>query len=757
MRSPLPFSLLFLLAVAALSVTDASSAAAASARTSYPASSSGSAAASSSGWHVSQPASPDSRIDLLFALKHSPAQLSDLREAAQRVSDPASGPDSFRRYLSRSEVQRRFAPSKQAEEIVVAFLREQLGIAAEDASSNSNSNPPAESPLAGAASAAPADTNSAARAADTNPSSAAAAPPARATISVLPGGWVRATGVPVSQASAMLHTEFAVWAKHVSEDDAARQQPLRSATGEPSAEAIDHSSSLPLIRSAGGYSLPSDVAAHVDFVGGVTKLPTMRFQAQMVSSRRVHPLLAGGRARSMSSAPNDTNPNTNTNAGTANDTNPADASAPPSSTPGTPDAPGAPSSQIRFDQAYTVTPGFLRELYDIPADARGTFREQNRQALPQFLEQYFSGADLEQYLEKHDVRAVQPTPAVSAQEDSETGSHRPDSNDSGTNPFIPLPSLPPYSQTPTQNISRVRGPNDPLNPGGEASLDTQLALGLAPGVLTEVWSFPGRRDNSAPPSSSNQEPFLDWLVLLSGMDDPPLVHSVSYADDEKDCTEQYMARLDAEFQKAALRGISILFASGDDGAGSVDSRTDLTEGCRRHNPNFPSSSPWITSVGGTQLGPAKSRSQSPRQRGEIVSSARTGSAITTGGGFSHFFPRPSYQARAVQGYLDRAANASASSPSSRPILPPSDWFNASGRSYPDLAVLATNYEIIVGGRAVRTGGTSASCPVVAAMVSLLNEHQLSRGRPPVGFLNPWLYRVWEQHGKEVFNDVVSGQ
>ncbi|KIJ38199.1 hypothetical protein M422DRAFT_176967, partial [Sphaerobolus stellatus SS14] len=36
-------------------------------------------------------------------------------------------------------------------------------------------------------------------------------------------------------------------------------------------------------------------------------------------------------------------------------------------------------------------------------------------------------------------------------------------------------------------------------------------------------------------------------------------------------------------------------------------------------------------------------------------------------------------------------------------------------------------------------GTSASRPVVAAVISLLNDFRLSKGKPPLGFINPWLY------------------
>lgn len=49
------------------------------------------------------------------------------------------------------------------------------------------------------------------------------------------------------------------------------------------------------------------------------------------------------------------------------------------------------------------------------------------------------------------------------------------------------------------------------------------------------------------------------------------------------------------------------------------------------------------------------------------------------------------------------------------------------------------------------GGTSASTPVFAGMVSLLNEARLARGKAPMGFLNPWLYR----HA-HAFTDITIG-
>lgn len=41
----------------------------------------------------------------------------------------------------------------------------------------------------------------------------------------------------------------------------------------------------------------------------------------------------------------------------------------------------------------------------------------------------------------------------------------------------------------------------------------------------------------------------------------------------------------------------------------------------------------------------------------------------------------------------------------------------------------------------RIGGTSASTPAFSGVVALLNDYLLSQGKPPLGFLNPWLYSI----------------
>jgi len=60
--------------------------------------------------------------------------------------------------------------------------------------------------------------------------------------------------------------------------------------------------------------------------------------------------------------------------------------------------------------------------------------------------------------------------------------------------------------------------------------------------------------------------------------------------------------------------------------------------------------------------------------------------------------------------------------------------------------------VIWNGTLRRVGGTSASCPATAAIFSLVNDALITAGRPPMGFINPWLY----SRGYIAFTDVTNG-
>jgi tripeptidyl-peptidase-1 len=223
---------------------------------------------------------------------------------------------------------------------------------------------------------------------------------------------------------------------------------------------------------------------------------------------------------------------------------------------------------------------------------------------------------------------------------------------------------------------------------------------------------------------------FDWSENLNNDPDAALVQSVSYGNDEIQQTSvEYMNECNAQFQMNGARGLSVLFASGDQGVwGRTGHTTDEV-----FHPDFPAGSPYITVVGGTQFA-TKS----------VIGDETTWA--DGGGGFSNVFAQPSYQADAVNGYLNSGV-----------ALPDSYQFNATGRAYPDVAALAgqaNGYCVAARGKFLKVGGTSAACPVFAGAIAMMNDRLLSRGESAMGFLNPWIYGVAGPQG--VFFDVTTG-
>ena len=67
------------------------------------------------------------------------------------------------------------------------------------------------------------------------------------------------------------------------------------------------------------------------------------------------------------------------------------------------------------------------------------------------------------------------------------------------------------------------------------------------------------------------------------------------------------------------------------------------------------------------------------------------------------------------------------------------------------SALGEGFQVYVNGAVQAVGGTSASSPTFAATVSLINEERLKADKPPMGFLNPFLYA-----NEAAFVDVTTG-
>jgi subtilase family serine protease len=308
---------------------------------------------------------------------------------------------------------------------------------------------------------------------------------------------------------------------------------------------------------------------------------------------------------------------------------------------------------------------------------------------------------------------------------------------------------------PAVSKDHIVGTNDPSNPGIESTLDIQYVTGVSPGTTAWFWI----EGDSA------------WLWTYAshvfGTTPAPLIFSISYGWSEaeqcqygiggQECqklgvnSKQYVQRVNIEFQKIGLRGISLFAASGDSGA---NGRTDPDCTDKILHPDYPGCSPYVTAVGATQItqssGVSKLPNPPPGCKGNACASGGDETAVSydqaqfaSGGGFSWVAAQPSYQTKAVAAYMASGVK-----------LPPAAVYNASGRGYPDVAAFGSNVLIESGG-IQPVGGTSCSSPIFAGLMGLLNGYVNQKTGKPLGFMNPLLYQMAAAQ-PSTFNDITVG-
>jgi len=263
---------------------------------------------------------------------------------------------------------------------------------------------------------------------------------------------------------------------------------------------------------------------------------------------------------------------------------------------------------------------------------------------------------------------------------------------------------------------------------GEANLDNQYILGVGyPTPITE-YSTGGRGllipDGDSPtPADNTNEPYLDFLLALTKLDnkDIPNSISISYGENEQEIPVSYATQVCQLFAQLGARGKSILFSSGDSGVGDYCLSND-GKNTTKFQPQFPASCPYVTSVGGTRY---------------IEPEVAT---FFSSGGFSNIWPRPWYQELAVTGYFKKIGNQN------------KGYYNTSGRGFPDVAAQSQNFRVIDQGVDKGYRGTSCAAPAFNGIVAQLNSARVSSNLPTLGFLNPWLYTV----GQYGLNDITHG-
>jgi uncharacterized repeat protein (TIGR01451 family) len=213
-------------------------------------------------------------------------------------------------------------------------------------------------------------------------------------------------------------------------------------------------------------------------------------------------------------------------------------------------------------------------------------------------------------------------------------------------------------------------------------------------------------------------------------------------------------------QQANAQGITWVASSGDAGAAACNSQTD-TIANTGFAVNVPASIPEVTGVGGTEFnesggtGPYWGNTNgvnSGSALSYIPETAWNDTASTlaaSGGGMSIVFSKPAWQSGAgvpadgMRDVPDLALSASANH----------DGYifcnNGSCASGNPSSVVAANSIV---------GGTSASAPVFAGILALLQQYQIMQGfqsKPGLGNVNPTLYLL-AHDVSGVFHDITTG-
>ena len=235
-----------------------------------------------------------------------------------------------------------------------------------------------------------------------------------------------------------------------------------------------------------------------------------------------------------------------------------------------------------------------------------------------------------------------------------------------------------------------------------------------------------------------------------------------------------LEKLRHAYKSAAAAGVTVLGSSGDGGTANNRKTPVGSGGSLIPFPTveWPSSDPLVTSVGGTYLCTNPTASTNDPRTTFVKSGigSKCGSSTFnpggiyaevawtfSGGGFSHVFPRPSYQdslpagSTAIpsgqRGVPDVAFQASAGTGALVYLSLPPDGNGSNVVCPPGSGTPCSSgwYDI---------GGTSLSCPQWAGLVAIAD--QINGGG--LGMINPGLYKIGADPGRYAadFYDVASG-
>jgi subtilase family serine protease len=301
------------------------------------------------------------------------------------------------------------------------------------------------------------------------------------------------------------------------------------------------------------------------------------------------------------------------------------------------------------------------------------------------------------------------------------------------------------------------GPCAAANWSGEATLDIEWAYSIAPRAHLVLLAVP--------PAETEGVQGLPNLfkAISSEIDATPAgtLFSMSFGITEQTfggAAGSQTSKFDAVFQKGLAKHDNFFAASGDNGSTGTSKQHKDSGIYSYPTVGWPASSPYVVSVGGTQLqrgwrwNPSSNvaftanRDFNPAYwqwtsgaDSEAVWNESWG-PIGTGGGASALYSRPSWQSNVAGSYGDHR------------IVPDTAW-NAAVNGGVDVYITA--YPQFNCGNSTGCwtiyGGTSAATPQTAALVALANTARSAAGKGPVGFLDPILYGGL---GASAYSDIV---
>jgi subtilase family serine protease len=302
----------------------------------------------------------------------------------------------------------------------------------------------------------------------------------------------------------------------------------------------------------------------------------------------------------------------------------------------------------------------------------------------------------------------------------------------------------PDYKNPTGNGSGTSGPVAADGWAGEATLDIEWAYAIAPKAHIVLLATPPAETQGVQ-GLPNLMRAIDW-----GIDTYPggTVFSMSFGTNEAafaspSAAETQFARFDQTFQRGQAKGDTFFSSSGDDGSVGVARAHHQTATAADPQVSYPNVSPYVTSVGGTQVqsgwtwNPSQDKpfnddgSRNPLYWAWTVGGSteavwnESWAGIATGGGLSTVYSRPAYQ------------NGVASVVGNHRGVPDLSWNAAVNggvltyRSYFQGIEGSPNWLVF--------GGTSAASPQAAAMTAIANQARTAGGKAPIGDLNTAIY------------------